>query len=67
MQLQLKEPVIAPIKPAGDTGQISAPQSSPGTTKPVPKQPTDAAVPVVVPVIVPSAVPASAPASAPGG
>jgi len=62
-----ESPVIAPIKPAGDTGQISAPQSSPGTTKPVPKQPTDAAVPVVVPVIVPSAVPASAPASAPGG
>jgi general secretion pathway protein D len=65
-----ESPVIAPIRPGGDTGQISAPQSSPGTTKPVaPRQPTDATVPVVVPVIVPSAVPASAPpaASAPGG
>jgi len=62
--------VIAPIKPTGDTGQISAPQSSPGTTRPVaPKPATDATVPVVVPVIVPGAVPASAPpaASAPGG
>ncbi|HZW72422.1 MAG TPA: type II secretion system protein GspD, partial [Caldimonas sp.] len=65
-----ESPVIAPIKPAGELGQISAPQSSPGTTKPVaPKQPADATVPVVVPVIVPSAAPASAPpaASAPGG
>jgi general secretion pathway protein D len=62
-----ESPVIAPIKPSGDTGQISAPQSSPGTTKPIPKQPTDASVPVVVPVIVPPAAPASAPASAPGG
>ena len=65
-----ESPVIAPIKPTADTGQISAPQSSPGTTRPVaPKQPTDATVPVVVPMIVPSAVPASAPpaASAPGG
>ena len=63
-------PIIAPIRPNGDTAPISAPQSSPGTTKPVaPKQPADATVPVVVPVIVPSAVPASAPpaASAPGG
>jgi len=62
-----ESPVIAPIRPSGDTSPISAPQSSPGTTKPVPKQPADATVPVVVPVIVPSAVPASAPASAPGG
>jgi general secretion pathway protein D len=65
-----ESPVIAPIKPTGDTGQISAPQSSPGTTRPVaPKPATDATVPVVVPVIVPGAVPASAPpaASAPGG
>jgi general secretion pathway protein D len=63
-----ESPVIAPIRPGGDTGQISAPQSSPGTTKPVPKPPADATVPVVVPVIVPSAPPPpSAPASAPGG
>jgi len=63
-----ESPVIAPIRPAGDTGQISAPQSSPGTTRPVaPKPADDATVPVVVPVIVPSAAPASAPASAPGG
>jgi general secretion pathway protein D len=62
-----ESPVIAPIRPSGDTSPISAPQSSPGTTKPVPRQPADATVPVVVPVIVPSAVPASAPASAPGG
>jgi general secretion pathway protein D len=66
-----ESPVIAPIRHPEETGQLSAPQSSPGTTKPVPRPPGDAAVPVVVPVIVPSAPasapPASAPASAPGG
>jgi len=63
-----ESPVIAPIRRPEETGQLSAPQSSPGTTRPLPRsQPTgEAAVPVVVPVIVPSAPAASAPASAPG-
>jgi len=61
-----ESPVIAPISRTEETGQLSSPQSSPGTTKPIPRPPGDAAVPVVVPVIVPSAPAASAPASAPG-
>ena len=64
-------PVIPPMRAAEESGlQLSAPQSSPGTTKPLPlrQQPEQAPpVPVVVPVIVtpPAAAPASAPASAP--
>jgi general secretion pathway protein D len=66
-----ESPVIAPIQRAEDSGQLSAPQSSPGTTKPLPVRPEgqggSTPVPVVVPMIVPAAPAASAPASAPGG
>jgi general secretion pathway protein D len=69
-------PVIAPLRHVDENaGQLSAPQTSPGTAKPLGVQPrseTTPPVPVVVPVIVPaapaaSAVPAPAPASSPGG
>jgi len=60
-------PVIPPMRRVEEDGQgLSAPQSSPGTTKPLPLRPQPEAAPpstVVVPVIVPQA---SAPASAPG-
>jgi len=61
-----ESPVIAPIRGPDETGQISAPQSSPGTTRPIPRAPADPGVPVVVPIIVPSAPAASSPAPAPG-
>jgi general secretion pathway protein D len=73
-------PVIAPLRHVEEgPGQLSAPQTSPGTAKPLGVQPrteTQPAVPLVVPVIVPAApaasavpaaVPAAAPASSPGG
>ncbi|HEX4233339.1 MAG TPA: type II secretion system secretin GspD [Caldimonas sp.] len=69
-------PVIAPLRHVEQgTGQLSAPQTSPGTAKPLGVQPqveTAPAAPVVVPVIVPAAPAASAvapapPASSPGG
>ncbi len=75
-------PVIPPLGHVEEGGaQLSAPQSSPGTTSPLPRrqQQNEAPpVPVVVPVIIPSAsapasappasaAPAPAPASAPGG
>jgi general secretion pathway protein D len=65
-------PVIAPMQRVEDAGQLSAPQSSPGTTRPLPVRPQGQGqgettpVPVVVPVIVPALPAASAPASAPG-
>jgi general secretion pathway protein D len=83
-EMQPKESVVVPINdtpvipPLGRIeqggGQLSAPQSSPGTTTPVPRQPQQNGAPpapVVVPVIVPAEpAPASgpaAPASAAGG
>jgi general secretion pathway protein D len=70
-----ESPVIPPMRRVEDAGHpLAAPQTSPGTTKPLPMPPPSDAplrpqgdstpVPVVVPVIVP---PAAAPASAPGG
>jgi hypothetical protein len=43
-----ESPVIAPIRGPRETGQISAPQSSPGTTRPIPRRPPTRR-PVVVP------------------
>jgi general secretion pathway protein D len=73
-----ESPVIPPMRRVDEAGRpLAAPQSSPGTTKPLPVLPQGEAdprpqgettpVPVVVPVIVPAAPAASAPASAAGG
>jgi general secretion pathway protein D len=72
-------PVIPPLGRIEQGGaQLSAPQTSPGTTTPVPRRPQEndaPPAPVVVPILVPAAPPSApastptpaAPASAPGG